>query len=530
MPLTEQPAVCPLALPCLSDPTSGVGLRPLEAQHPNDWHFRVQAETPGPWTFDSETTVAGVLTTSAVAALMPRTAEDRARTASWRGAGRLVKELFGATPAREVDDRFVAAARRKLANMDHPRTGRPVGSGMISRSLTVLRTLASTHARLARQPCRVTRSPHGSGKRAGSRRLRATPDIPVLRRVLEAADPVLAVALALATTTMLGTSQLLRLRWGDLDFSKLSIRVEGGGVRGRRDVPMATWVLPPKWVWQLLLERYEEVGDGRERAPLDWVFTGRVAGRPRVTGFDALLRRACGTAGCRSYTLGDFRRLGQSVAREAGASRSVVRGTVTEEDPRRARSWHSSAMAERKVLARHWSELAAGPLGRVPRHPPKVRYFEPELAPDRPAATTWAVPGAVLERIAVGPALVPAVPEGGGTVPRRPGQLSLPPPDQQPAASADGRAQRQSPGRGRYPAEAQPPCRSPDKRAEGDDDGEPIASLDELLARARNMGRLEVAALWSIRELIGAGPVIRGQIAELLQHVGDLDVGEDSTG
>ncbi len=313
--------------------------------------------------------------------------------ASYRGPAWLLDQVAGPTRVRVVNDAIVQGLRDELAEMPHhPRTKEPCSTAMISSTLTLLRAATAAWAAVVGVPCPVTRSPKGSARRVGSRRARRTPTAREVHRIAEAARPALRLVLYLIFTTGILPTEALRIRLHDIDLRRRRIKIRGAGVRGRPGAIASRWVYPPRLVWPLLEDTCGApfVVRGLVHGP-GWLFPGRTPGLP-LQSVDKGLRGACERAfgrGGRRYTLMDVRRLWQSLAREMGLPRAVVRGTWSEADPARRVGPRRTA-GKLKAVRDHLPEWIDRASGRTPRKSPPVEWWEPEIGRRRKdSASKW---------------------------------------------------------------------------------------------------------------------------------------------
>ena len=370
-------------LPCCQDHTSIEGLAPLKRCFPESWHELIGSQSWGD--VDTTTTLGDYLREGGGGLLVPTTALDTSIKKKRRGARR-VSDLLGHLVISKLDEEDLLEARRHYET----KSDRRVASALVSSDMRVFRQ-AVFRAQSTLGSLRVRKSwgrPRSTS--VAKAKPRPTPTPPEVRRLLEASDAILCMAIALIVGCGLLTGELLALRVGDVNVAETWIRVHHRGVRGWGQAQAQRYVRVPAWAWQFVRRALPRLA----RMPKDALLFGspRDPGKP-WTSLGRAIRRAAIRAGLQASGANDsrwtplgLRRLYQDVARKLELPRALVRSTVV------ARMAHRSSVVDAEIwlqqsdrLARPWTRLLKPPgyhegeRHHVPRRAPsKVRPGEPE--------------------------------------------------------------------------------------------------------------------------------------------------------
>ena len=390
---------------CLSDLCSVEGLRRRAREQPRRWHLALREHARSPSGDPEGATVERFLRGGWIEELLPRHHGDMERLRRDRGCAARLVGLVGETLVGDVDEAAITRARENLIDGDAA-AGRAAVSGEVAtRTASLLRRIAVRWAEEVHHEPRVAARAPGAGRAAQRRPPRRTCALPELRRLLHAAWPWERAVLALALGGGLRESEIASLR-------RRELLVEAPAPRPRRvprvpapprrieialDVTAAAAPYGPRrvriialpvWAGELILSGRAGIATV---APADLLFPHRSdPTRPR-SGFRNLLaqirardERPWMDPPC---TLATLRACWQRVAREAGATREVVRQTWSMEVPAPGVRGQSQALQAVRRLAAAWATFDA-PVARVlvqggtlPRRAPKgCAADEPEKA------------------------------------------------------------------------------------------------------------------------------------------------------
>ena len=371
------------SLPCCKDHTSIEGLAPLMRRFPKTWHEIIESQSWGD--VAAKISLREYLHDGGGGLLIPTSARDTSVKKKRCGARR-VAELLGDLVIGELSEEDLLEARRYY----EAERGRGASSGLNSADMRVLRQ-AVHRAQTTLGDLRVQKSWGGPRPASGIKaKSRPTPTPSEVRRLLEASDAVLCMAIALIVGCGLLLGELLALRVKDVNISENTIDVHHRGVRGWGQARAQRIVRVPDWAWQLILRAHPRLA----QMPKDALLFGspRDSSRP-WTGLGRAIRRAAVRAGLQvrgardtRWTPLGLRLLYQEVARKLKLPRALVRGTVV------AGMAHRSSVVDAELwlrqsdrLAQTWTWLLRPPgyhegeRHHVPRRAPgKVQPGEPE--------------------------------------------------------------------------------------------------------------------------------------------------------
>lgn len=328
---------------CLSDPLSIVGLRKLQADR-SDWAVVLAQHLPDPPALAADPTVhaalaAGVTQLDALQRL-GAPAVRRHRQSCHRAA-----DIAADLKLSEITDASLQLVREGLQDQG-------IASDSITRSLTILRTLARAWAAesgcLPRVTSRPTKS-HSSASKPTSRPL-WTPE-QVAELLAATRDRAVRVAVALAVGCGLQPGEVRHVLHADVDPQQHRLLVHGASrTSAPRVMPLANWVV------DLIRDDMRH----RQRSgcpPSPWLLpASRDARKPRAD-FTQALQVAQTRAKLQHLppvSLRTLRRTFQWFAVHAGLPREAVRGTWTLGSDGAAPPWWPRLQ---RLLRRDWRTL-----------------------------------------------------------------------------------------------------------------------------------------------------------------------------
>ena len=395
-PASEQPPAP--RFPCETQPFSAAGIRQLARDDPSGWRERLRDHLPAQVRDDSEAgrssaaaTLEQILLAHAPALLPPAGSEISVETTRRvRMVLAAVVEHDGDVLGSELVSDLLPVVRTHLIAL--PRAGgrRPLSPENSSRAMTLVRrALDSWRAARGEEPLPEARP----AVRARPRPSRRTNRLRVVWQLCRLASPWERIPLALAVGVGLREPEIEALLVEDLTTHLVSpqdavrlgmlpgIELLFVRVRDAADPSLVRWMLVPPWVAEVIMS----VPHG---GPSELLVTTDQA--PSLTA--ALRRLRPQVRGGRRVTPSSLRRTWQGVARFAGCSREVVRGTWRQEVGPKGwpRRWHR-AQGEMWLLAGSWADFGTGIAERFVDYvhvvPRKGRSGagprDPEIAPPR---------------------------------------------------------------------------------------------------------------------------------------------------
>lgn len=383
-------------LECCWDATSIVDWGVLRQHHPRGWArvlrdcFRAQPE-PG-------TTLEEYLRMGAGGLLLPRDHQDTTVKKN-RKAGSHVAEVLGHLTLEELDEDGLQDARRAYVKAKNGRRA----SSLLPFDLRILRQATER----GREALGLSPVAHAwPSARPRSRRIReprGTPSPREVRRLLAELEPVLRVAVVLFVGMGLRLAEAQRVRFGDLDHTRMVLRVAGNEHQG----PVYRAV--PFWGQLLFWEAWPRLAVMKRGLLL--FESPTQPGAPR-TDIGRKLRAAAITAGlvepgeaAHRFTPRSLRRLYQAVARANFLPSALVRGSLGKGQG--DEQFTVPCLPADQILARRWVELLRTPgVGQderphVPVKAPKgTRLMEPEVRPEQERwRPPWSPPPGCLDLV-----------------------------------------------------------------------------------------------------------------------------------